>query len=73
MLDGRIIPHDAREEIAAFESRLATVVSALKLVKWMLGPNLRGPSLYSSVANTRSRRTSPSRSRSARHPNPIRR
>ena len=32
----------AAEEIAAFESRLATVASDLKLVKWMLGTNLVG-------------------------------
>ena len=30
----------AAEEIAAFESRLATVAPDLKLVKWMLGTNL---------------------------------
>ena len=30
----------AAEEVAAFESRLATVALDLKLVKWMLGTNL---------------------------------
>ncbi len=30
----------AAEKIAAFESRLVTVASDLKLVKWMLGTNL---------------------------------
>ena len=54
------------------EGAITGSATAVRNIGRRLSSNLGG-SRYSSVANTRSRRTSPSRSRSARPPNPIRR